>query len=401
MKGSSPQNQGQVVGRDPLVGHLLAERFLLKRLVARGGMGRIYEAVQEPLGRTVALKILDAAASGEEFQQRFFMEAATCAKLTHPNTIRIFDYGRTEDGIFFIVMEYLKGRTLHDLIASDAPVPPMTVVSIMRQVCGALIEAHDEGIVHRDLKPANIFLADRGDRGEVVKVIDFGLVKDLGTEASLSQTGNLLGSPLYMAPEQVHGKAIDRRTDVYALGLIMYAMLTGKTAFKKGNPIAVMVAQAEKKPPTFAEANPSVEVPAALEWVVQTCIEKSKEDRFEGMQALLNALNACEQEILGALDEPLVLGLNEGRVVLPPGVDIASVNAFSAQVEPTLNQKLDRSAAVAAGLDRRRRGGRDARRWVWIGRFCPLGNRRGRARAARRGLGDVGAARLRDGDAHL
>jgi eukaryotic-like serine/threonine-protein kinase len=327
LNGAGPDNDEHTMNVDPLVGKVLCGRFRIVRLLARGGMGKVYEAIQEPLGRQVALKVLDIHGGGDEFRQRFFKEAATCAKLSHPHTVRIYDYGQTDDGIFFIAMEYLQGRTLHDLLVAEAPLDPLRVIRIFRRMCGALAEAHDTGIIHRDLKPANVYLTEHGDSGDFVKVIDFGLVKEMGVESELSRTGNVLGSPLYMSPEQVHGTDVDPRTDVYAVGLMMFTALMGKTAFKRGNPLAVLMAQVQKAPPPFSEANPAVQVSGALEWIVQTCIEKPVENRFVSMHELLRGLKAAEKEIRGEVSAPLVLGLEEGVVVLPEGVDITSTQS--------------------------------------------------------------------------
>ena len=308
---------------DPLVGKVLSGRFELERLLSRGGMGKVYRALQKPLDRQVALKILDVTDGDGEFRRRFFMEASLCAKLTHPHTVRIYDYGATDDGIFFIAMEYLQGRTLHDMIHMDAPIDPLRAVIIMRRICGALAEAHQAGIIHRDLKPANVFLVHHGDDPEFPKVIDFGLVKEMGKESELSRTGHVLGSPMYMAPEQVEGKAVDGRTDVYAIGLMLYFMLTGKTAFPRGNPMAVLMAQVQRVPPTFHEVDPHLEVPEVVEWLVRTCIEKKMEDRFGSMHELLRGLKVVEKVLRGDMSGPVELTLEDGVVVLPEGLDVS------------------------------------------------------------------------------
>lgn len=344
MNGPGADNGEDSMHVDPLVGKVLCGRFTLERLIARGGMGKVYEATQQPLGRTVALKILDIHDEGDEFRQRFFKEASTCAKLSHPHTIRIYDYGQSDDGIYFIAMEYLQGRTLHDLLVTEAPLDPIRVIKIFRSICGALAEAHDTGIIHRDLKPANVFLTEHGDSHDFVKVIDFGLVKEMGVESELSTTGTVLGSPLYMSPEQVQATAVDQRTDVYAVGLMMYTALVGKTAFKRGNPLAVLMAQAQKTPPTFAEANPSLQIPASLEWAVQTCIKKPLDERFISMHELLRALKAIEKELRGEVAGPLGLELIDGRVRLPDGLDVSS------DFKPITGEVARKSAVPAAEM---------------------------------------------------
>ncbi len=310
-------------GKDPLVGKTLAGRFEIEALINRGGMGKIYRAKQMPLGRAVALKVLDIHDDGSEFRDRFFLEASLCAKLAHPNTIRIYDYGATDDGIYFIAMEYIAGESLQQLLHRVGSMTPARSVAVALQIAGALAEAHDAGIVHRDLKPGNVMVTAHGDT-EFVKVLDFGLVKELGKESELSRTGTVLGSPLYIAPEQVHGTEVDGRADIYTLGLILYAMLMGKTAFEKGNPLHVLMQQTQKRPPPFAEANPEARVPGSLEWVVMTCLEKKPKDRFASMHELIRALKACTKELRGEVDS-LRLELKQGAVVLPQGVDVSEV----------------------------------------------------------------------------
>jgi len=308
-------------GVDPLVGKVLGGRFEIEALVNRGGMGKIYRATQRPLGRDVALKVLDIHDDGSEFRDRFFLEASLCAKLAHPNTIRIYDYGTTDDGIYYIAMEFIHGESLQHLLNRAGAMDPTRVVHIGKQIAGALMEAHDCGIVHRDLKPGNLMITAHGEH-EHVKVLDFGLVKELGKESELSRTGTVLGSPLYISPEQVHGDEVDGRADIYTTGLILYAMLTGRPTFDRGNPLHVLMQQTQKQPPPFKKANPDVSVPAALEWVVMRCLEKDPTLRFASMNELARALKACEKELRGEVSD-LELRLENGMLVLPEGLEVS------------------------------------------------------------------------------
>jgi serine/threonine-protein kinase len=308
-------------GVDPLVGKVLGGRFEIEALINRGGMGKIYRATQQPLGRDVALKVLDIHDDGSEFRDRFFLEASLCAKLAHPNTIRIYDYGTTDDGIYYIAMEFIHGESLQHLLNRLGAMEPARVVHIGKQIAGALMEAHDCGIVHRDLKPGNLMVTMHGEN-EFVKVLDFGLVKELGKESELSRTGTVLGSPLYISPEQVHGDDVDGRADIYTTGLILYAMLMGRPTFDRGNPLHVLMQQTQKAPPPFAQANPDADVPAALEWVVMRCLEKDPRKRFASMNELLRALKACEKELRGEVSD-LVLRLEGGMLVLPEGLEVS------------------------------------------------------------------------------
>src|SRR5579859_2902548 len=248
---------------DPLIGRVINERFRVVALIARGGMGKVYRAEQAPLGRLCALKILNPAYSGEhdpEFHKRFFLEASIASKLTHPNTVTIFDYGRTDDEVYYMAMEYLDGVTLHRAIREAGSFPEDRVAHVSRQICRALREAHSHGVIHRDLKPANIFLVEHGDETDFVKVLDFGLVKNVSDNKGedLTQTGLFMGSPKYMAPEQIRGDRVDARTDIYALGVIMYEMLTGKVPFDRPNSVNILMAHVNEEAPALRQMNPNI-----------------------------------------------------------------------------------------------------------------------------------------------
>ncbi len=282
---------------DPLIGRTINERFKITALIARGGMGKVYRAEQAPLGRLCALKILNPSYSGEhdpEFHKRFFLEASIASKLTHPNTVTIFDYGRTDDEIYYMAMEYLDGVTLHRAIREAGSFPEERVAHIARQVCRALREAHNLGVIHRDLKPANVFLVEHGDETDFVKVLDFGLVKNVNPENKvddqLTQTGLFMGSPKYMAPEQIRGDAVDARTDIYSLGIIMYEMLTGKVPFDRPNSLNILMAQVNEEALPLRVMNPTANVSPTMEEVVARCMAKDPNARFASMNDVLVAL---------------------------------------------------------------------------------------------------------------
>ncbi len=181
------------IPEDPLIGRSIAGKYRISAQIAKGGMGRIYRAEQAPLGRLVAIKVVNAkfAADDPEYEKRFFLEASVVSQLTHPNTVTVFDYGKTEDDIYFMAMELLAGRTVHRALKAEGPFPALRALNIVRQVCRSVREAHDLGVVHRDLKPANVFLAEHPDEEDFVKVLDFGLAKHMGENADeqLTQTG--------------------------------------------------------------------------------------------------------------------------------------------------------------------------------------------------------------------
>jgi serine/threonine protein kinase len=306
---------------DPMIGRVLDERFEIKKFMTRGGMGRIYLAEQRPLGREVVVKLLDVKNERtEEFRRRFFLEASLCARLSHPNIIRVFDYG-CDDDAYFIAMERLRGLTLHEVIRNESPLDHLRIIALMKQVCSALEEAHNHGIIHRDLKPANLFISEHGVHAEFVKLMDFGLVKDLQLRADVTRTGHALGSPLYMSPEQITGDPVDPRTDVYALGVILYIMFTGRRPYKKGTPMQVMMSQLHEPPPAFSEVNPSVLVSKNLERLTLAAMRKSKRERLVSTLELLRGLRACELEIKGELPIPLDLVVDHGRIRLPEEIE--------------------------------------------------------------------------------
>jgi serine/threonine protein kinase len=276
--------------QDELVGRVINDRFRIISVIARGGMGRVYRAEQVPLGRLVAIKTLDprSNATGDsdpQFQQRFFLEASVASKLQHPNTVTVFDYGRTADGIYFIAMELVEGRSLFHLIREEAPLGGDRVIHIAMQIARSLREAHRLDVIHRDLKPGNVLLTRHGDEDDFVKVLDFGLVKHVETESEqeLTKAGLFMGSPKYMSPEQIRGERVDARSDVYALGVVMYEMVTGKVPFERENTVKVLMAHMhEAVPPIHAP-----DCPAALAELIMRCLAKRPEGRPSSMDEVI------------------------------------------------------------------------------------------------------------------
>jgi serine/threonine-protein kinase len=305
---------------DPRLGETLVGRYRLDKLVGKGGMGRVYRATQFPLNRPVAVKILNPEFQQKDpqFVRRFFLEAASAARLTHPNTITVFDYGEAESGELFIAMEYLKGRPLSKVITSDGPFPAERTLHIAMQICRALREAHSKGIIHRDLKPGNILLLEEGDDADFVKVLDFGLVKlftplDLGRsqssvepltpgpvqEGDLTKAGMFLGSPKYMSPEQIQAIPLDPRTDIYSLGVLMYQMAAGKPPFAGDTSVEVIYKHVNHPVPSISETSPGVIVPHELEAAIMKCLAKKREDRFDSMAELLVRLKDVRRLLTG------------------------------------------------------------------------------------------------------
>jgi eukaryotic-like serine/threonine-protein kinase len=286
---------------DPLIGRILNGRFRIIEPLGSGGMGKVYKAVQAPLDRAVALKILNPNFPAEKdpaFKRRFFLEASLTSKLRHPNTVTVIDYGQTDDGIFFIAMEYMEGRTLAEVLAQEKTLLWPRVLDIGQQICRSLREAHKLGVIHRDLKPANVMLLNEADQ-DMVKVLDFGLVKSFLSDLNpgdpeVTQNGVFLGSPQYMAPEQARNVA-DPRSDVYSLGILMYQMLTGRPPFLGKDYLEVIFLHMKEPPKRLRDARPGLDVPAEVEAVVLKSLEKDPIARFQSMDELLEAIRYAAQ----------------------------------------------------------------------------------------------------------
>ena len=277
--------------REAFVARQLGQ-YRLKQMLGSGGMGEVYLAEHEMMKRPCAIKVIRPEKAGNpQVLARFEREVRATAKLSHWNSIDIYDYGRTEDGTFYYVMEFLPGHNLGELVDGYGTLPPARVVHLMIQVCDALAEAHEHGLVHRDIKPANIFCAYRGGQFDVAKLLDFGLAKPTleVEDVGLTQEGSITGSPLYMSPEQATGSdQVDARSDIYSLGAVMYFMTTGQPPFMYEQPIKVMVAHASEAPRRPRELNP--EIPDELEEVMLRCLEKDPEMRFQDAESLREML---------------------------------------------------------------------------------------------------------------
>jgi tRNA A-37 threonylcarbamoyl transferase component Bud32 len=286
-------NDGTPLGGAPGEGEVIEGRYRLLAPIAQGGMASVFRAEHVRLGRQVAVKLIsrDLLAHAEAVQ-RFQREAQTVARLRHPNVVEVSDFGRSADGQHYLVMELIEGEDLRQVIEREGPLPLPRVREILRQIVLALDYAHAEGVIHRDLKSANIMLVRVPDSGERVKLLDFGISK--GPESSaggLTAVGTVLGTPEYISPEQISGKPVDPRTDLYSLGVILYEMLTGALPFR-GNTAEVLSAHLLSPPAPPRERRP--EIPVAVEAVVLRALAKTPEERFSAARALGEAFEiAC------------------------------------------------------------------------------------------------------------
>lgn len=286
--------------KDPMVGRTIDGRYVLERVLGRGGMGTVYAAKSTNIGKPVAVKMLRPVEDdGGQAMGRFEREARSASKLGEPHIVDIFDFGKTEDGLAYLVMELLEGEDLADVLARERYLPPRRAVALVMQCCQGLGAAHASGIVHRDLKPENVFLTRHGDETDFVKLVDFGLAKISDTEQEgakgrkLTKTGMIFGTPQYMSPEQCLGRATDHRADVYALGVILYELLTGLPPFDGDTFMGVLNQHICDPPPPMREANPKVSVPPALEAVVYRCLDKEAGRRPQSMRELADELLAA------------------------------------------------------------------------------------------------------------
>ncbi|HEV3339253.1 MAG TPA: serine/threonine-protein kinase [Pirellulales bacterium] len=273
-------------------------QYRLKRRIGAGGMGEVYLAEHQLLKRPCALKVIrPGKADDPKVLARFEREVRATAALSHWNTVEIYDYGRTDEGTFYYVMEYLPGKSLADLVAEYGPLPAGRVIYLLRQTCDALHEAHSAGLIHRDIKPGNIFAAQRGGVYDVAKLLDFGLAKPRyngnGENIQLTHDGAITGSPLYMSPEQSLGEnEPDARGDIYSLGAVGYFLLTGHPPFEADTAMKVLVAHAREEPSPVSRWRH--DVPGDLERVVLRCLAKRPEERFQDVLALHQAFADCE-----------------------------------------------------------------------------------------------------------
>ncbi len=269
-------------------------RYRLKRRLASGGMGDVWAAYHPGLKRDVAVKILrpEMQERSARALERFEREVHATAELVHPNTVRVFDYGTTEDGLWYYVMELLEGETLASHVARLGPLSPARAVHIVGQAARALGEAHERGIVHRDVKPENLFLTSLGGEHDFVKVLDFGIAKIRSTDGSVTDTGCVLGTPAYISPEVAVGQEADSRSDVYGLGGVLYYLLCGRPPFEADSAGALIFAHVHERPasPSSLLGRP---IPADVESVVMRALEKDPASRFATSAELALALSSC------------------------------------------------------------------------------------------------------------
>ncbi|HEY2744858.1 MAG TPA: serine/threonine-protein kinase, partial [Polyangia bacterium] len=322
-----------MAGPDPLVGKTLADRFEILERIGEGGTGVVYRAKQLSVDRTIAIKVLGAHVSTDpSWVKRFHNEARAASRLDHPNTVRLIDFGQTKEGLLFIAMEFLSGRSLRTEIERVGRLPPNRVLRIMSQMCASLSEAHNQGIIHRDIKPDNVYLVDMKGAGDYVKVLDFSVAKLDAPDAQVTRAGVVFGTPQYMSPEQGRGVPLDARSDIYAVGVVAYEMLTGKPPFDAKIPTEVVMMHLRDKPA------PLTGLPPQLTAIVMKALAKDAGQRQQSAEALDNECQQCLAELFprqtpGPGSVPIVAP-QPPRVVAAPPSGVAAQKTMMAQEAP-------------------------------------------------------------------
>ncbi len=301
---------------ESMLGQVLVDRYELTEIIGEGGMGTVYRAHQLGVGRDVAIKILNPSVAHDEAEvaRLFFREARAVCQLSHPNTITLFDFGRTPDGLLYITMELIRGEPLAAMI-HRGPLPLLTAIHIVEQIAGVLLEAHAAGIVHRDIKPDNILVESKVWDPHFAKVLDFGIAKIVGSNVEAASTALRFGTPLYMSPEQIVGEPSDDRTDIYMLGALFYECLTGSPPFVARTAVDICIKHLDAEIPPLHSWDSPVRHPDSVEALVRRMLAKKREDRPENASAVLQALA-----------EITALELSEQRT---------SITAFASEVTTT------------------------------------------------------------------
>ena len=300
--------------QDPFLGKVIDGRYEILARIGEGGMGVVYKARQTSIDRVIAIKMLNPQmAADQQWVQRFYNEAKACSRLQHPNTIRMFDFGQTSDGRLFMTMEFLDGMTLRHAIATQSPMAGNRVLKVLIQACASLAEAHSIGIIHRDIKPDNVFLLNMAGSPDFVKLLDFSVAKLLQENDRMrTQAGVVFGTPQYMSPEQGRGLPLDARSDIYALGILAFEMLTGRVPFHDENPMNVLQMHLRTEVPPLPQT-----VPYEVQAVVRRALEKDPARRYQSAGEMMQHCQAVFAQVQGG--GPSVGAAGVPKTMIAPG----------------------------------------------------------------------------------
>lgn len=344
--GADLSNTASSSDKETLIGTTIARKFVLRELIGSGGMGKVFRADQKGVGRTVAVKIMHRHLLGDETAAaRFTNEARAASSLNHPHSIAVLDFGQTAVGMLYIVMEYLRGRSLDGLLRTQFPLDPGRVVRLFCQALDAVEAAHNQSIIHRDLKPENIFLLDNHAR-DFVKVLDFGIAKMLDNEdRSVTTPGLVPGTPEYMSPEQARGEKLDPRSDIYSMGVILYELLTGTVPFRGNSAVATMMSHVQDPVPPPTQRRPELAIPAALESIVLWALAKDADERISSSGQFRDVLQAWAK-VANIEDEQD----DQGPEIEINSEHIAEISGFEPELSEEIAVPSERLKTIAEGL---------------------------------------------------
>jgi serine/threonine protein kinase len=339
-----------------VIGKVLAGKYRIDGFLKRGGMGAVYRGTHLMLGKPVAIKLINPElVTSADIVDRFQREAKAAANLTHPNIVIVHDLGQTTEGELYIAMELVGGRSLKQVIKEDGPMDPARAVRLMKAMCSALALAHRNGVIHRDLKPQNIMITEDSEGNEMPKILDFGIAKTFEPDSTaLTATGTVIGTPQYMSPEQAKGMAVDMRSDLYSLGIILYEMLVGKVPFDDSSVPAVLVKHLSEMPAPPRQLRSDLS--PAIEAVVLRTLEKDPEKRFQSAEELSRGL---EQALSGATPPPTPIPATENNVPTVAETAVMGGATPKASTRPTV--------PVGQAPSPRPPDSRTSNRGLWIG----------------------------------
>jgi len=343
-----------------LIGQIVADRYHVVKQLGEGGMGQVYLAEHVKMGRRSAIKVMNPSMVHDpDAVARFNREAANASRINHPNVCAIYDFGETPDGLIYLAMEFIEGEPLTDVIEREGALPLPRAAAIFLQTADALQAAHDLGIVHRDLKPDNIMVSRRKSGGDMVKVVDFGIAKAIGGDQAgqkVTKTGLVVGTPEFMSPEQLSGDAVDGRSDLYSLALVLYRMLTGKVPFEATSVQETMIKRLTDEPTTLAEARPDLSFPAGLQPVLDTALARTPLERYQTVTKFAADVAAVTgRPVEGAVPHTRSRGDTEGKTQLldptggGPTQRISAQQPGSAKRRSLIPAAIGVTALLAAG----------------------------------------------------
>jgi serine/threonine protein kinase len=294
-------SRSTVAAPDEHIGKTVANKYRVEQMIGEGGMGKVYKATQLSLDKPVVLKVLrQALLSDERTVARFQREAKAASRLNHPNSISVLDFGQADDGAMYIAMEYVQGKDLHHILSREWPLPESRVIRVISQVLSALADAHSAGVIHRDLKPENIMVEQRRGEADFVKVLDFGIAKIVdGTNdegPALTRAGFVCGTPEYMSPEQARGAQLDHRSDLYAVGVILYQLTCGMLPFDSDSAVGFATKHLTEVPPPPTKRRPEAKVSPGMERLIMKALAKNPDDRPQTAEQFRAELLAIEKE---------------------------------------------------------------------------------------------------------